>query len=174
MSKKLTVYCGGNVAEPFRPIKAEDNKGMAVWFYASRGNFTFLLQASQDGKWGMPIEFNVSTRMLRKALALVDSARISPPAPKNYEDGLREGEEKGRRVAWEIEGDTGDGPLDTRLVHAIAECMDCGAKFQNYLNAQVLAAKHAKNYGHKVNGEIGLVFSYGGSAVPAAKEGEKT
>jgi hypothetical protein len=38
--------------------------------------------------------------------------------------------------------------------------------FQNYKNAQALAAKHAKSTGHKVTGEVGLAFSYGGKEKP--------
>lgn len=47
------------------------------------------------------------------------------------------------------------------VVHCVAECTTCGALFQNYRNAQALAAKHAKATGHLVTGEIGLAFRYG-------------
>lgn len=57
---------------------------------------------------------------------------------------------------------------DTWKIHAIAECQDCGATFENYKNAQALAAKHAKTYGHKVHGEIGFAFDYDGR--PGAEE----
>jgi len=48
------------------------------------------------------------------------------------------------------------------VVHVVAECEDCGKEFQNHINGQALAAKHAKHYKHKVRGEIGLVFVYDG------------
>lgn len=50
----------------------------------------------------------------------------------------------------------------TWKVHAIAECSECGMTFQDYHNAQALAAKHAKKYGHVVTGEVGLAFEYNG------------
>ena len=50
------------------------------------------------------------------------------------------------------------------VVHAVATCADCGKEFQNFLNAQALAAQHAKKYGHVVNGELGIAFTYDGSA----------
>ena len=48
------------------------------------------------------------------------------------------------------------------VVHAIATCEDCGAEFSFYKNAQALAAKHAKHYKHRVEGEVGLAFTYDG------------
>ena len=42
------------------------------------------------------------------------------------------------------------------------ECEDCGKVFTNYKNAQAVAAKHAKTYGHKVVGEVGLSVEYDG------------
>lgn len=48
------------------------------------------------------------------------------------------------------------------VVHAVATCEDCGKKFTNYKNAQALAAKHAKTYGHLVIGEVGISFKYDG------------
>ena len=50
----------------------------------------------------------------------------------------------------------------TWKVHAVATCEDCGKEFQNYNNAQALSAQHAKKYGHKVTGEVGLAFEYDG------------
>ena len=50
----------------------------------------------------------------------------------------------------------------TWKVHAVARCDDCGKEFQNYKNAQALAAQHAKVYGHVVRGEVGLAFEYDG------------
>jgi len=46
------------------------------------------------------------------------------------------------------------------VVHCIAECLDCGKTFQQYKNAQALAAQHARKYKHVVRGEIGLNFIY--------------
>ena len=70
MSQKRTVY-RGMVCEPYRVVKAEENKGLAVWFYANRGKFEFLIQDSEKGVWRKPIQFQVSTRTLRAALKLV-------------------------------------------------------------------------------------------------------
>jgi len=46
------------------------------------------------------------------------------------------------------------------VVHAIVKCEDCDWGSESYKNAQALAAKHAKKYGHKVRGELGISFSY--------------
>ena len=46
------------------------------------------------------------------------------------------------------------------VVHAIAECEDCGWKATSYKNAQATAKIHAKRYGHKVSGELGIAISY--------------
>lgn len=51
--------------------------------------------------------------------------------------------------------------MTTWKVHAFAECQDCGRIFDNWKNAQALAAKHAKHYGHTVRGDVGLAFEYG-------------
>lgn len=48
------------------------------------------------------------------------------------------------------------------VVHAIAIGKNCGVEFMNYRNAQALAAKHAKKYGHLVIGEVALAFEYDG------------
>lgn len=48
------------------------------------------------------------------------------------------------------------------VVHAIFECQDCGKTFSYYKNAQALAAKHAKKYKHRVQGELGLSVLYDG------------
>ena len=47
------------------------------------------------------------------------------------------------------------------VVHCIAKCDDCGKEWMNYKNAQAVAARHAKAYGHTVRGEVGIVFEYG-------------
>jgi hypothetical protein len=46
------------------------------------------------------------------------------------------------------------------VVHAIVHCEDCGWCSTSYKNAQAIAKIHAKKYGHKVSGELGIVFSY--------------
>lgn len=48
------------------------------------------------------------------------------------------------------------------VVHAIAQCDDCGQEFSHYKNAQALAARHAKTYKHVVKGEVGIAFTYDG------------
>ena len=48
------------------------------------------------------------------------------------------------------------------VVHGMARCLDCGWETESYKNAQAIAAKHAKDYGHKVEGELGIAFSYDG------------
>lgn len=48
------------------------------------------------------------------------------------------------------------------VVHGLAECKDCGWETASYKNAQALAAQHAKKYGHRVVGELGIAFSYTG------------
>jgi len=50
----------------------------------------------------------------------------------------------------------------TWLTSAIFECRDCDKAFDNYKNAQALAAKHAKKYSHFVSGEIVLHSEYDG------------
>ena len=50
----------------------------------------------------------------------------------------------------------------TWKVHAVATCDDCGKEFQNWKNAQALAALHAKRHKHLVMGEVGLAFEYDG------------
>ncbi len=49
------------------------------------------------------------------------------------------------------------------VVSAIFTCRDCGKLFDNYKNAQALAAKHAKHYKHHVSGgvELGIVYDGG-------------
>lgn len=48
------------------------------------------------------------------------------------------------------------------VIHVIAKCGTCGKEFSNYKNAQALAAQHAKKYGHVVDGQVALAFSYDG------------
>ena len=54
------------------------------------------------------------------------------------------------------------------VVHGIATCKDCGKEFQNHKNAQALASKHASDYGHTVNGEVGYAYTYVGFKKPLA------
>jgi len=46
------------------------------------------------------------------------------------------------------------------VVHGVAHCMDCDWFTESYKNAQAIAAKHAKKYGHRVKGELGISFAY--------------
>ena len=39
-------------------------------------------------------------------------------------------------------------------------CDDCEWNSESYKNAQAIAKKHAKKYGHRVNGELEIVFGY--------------
>lgn len=46
------------------------------------------------------------------------------------------------------------------VIHAVVECEDCDWETCSYKNAQAIAKIHAKKYGHKVSGELGISFSY--------------
>jgi len=46
------------------------------------------------------------------------------------------------------------------VTHGIVRCQDCGWENQSYKNAQATAKIHAKKYGHLVEGELGIAFSY--------------
>ena len=46
------------------------------------------------------------------------------------------------------------------VVHGLAECQDCKWHTASYKNAQAIAKLHAKRYGHKVVGELGISFEY--------------
>jgi len=48
------------------------------------------------------------------------------------------------------------------VIHAIVECEDCDWTTNSYKNAQAIAKIHAKRYGHRVLGELGISFSYNG------------
>ena len=48
------------------------------------------------------------------------------------------------------------------MIHCIANCVDCSWTAENYKNAQVIAAKHAKKYGHKVLVEYAISGYYDG------------
>lgn len=45
-------------------------------------------------------------------------------------------------------------------IAAIVWCEDCDWKTESYKNAQAIAAKHAKHYGHKVSGELTISIGY--------------
>jgi hypothetical protein len=46
------------------------------------------------------------------------------------------------------------------VVYGIAECEDCSWGTESHKNCQAIAKIHAKKYGHKVRGELGISFSY--------------
>ena len=49
------------------------------------------------------------------------------------------------------------------VISSIFTCDDCGRVFECYKNAQALAAKHAKHYKHRVDGEVCIGVSYNGN-----------
>ena len=46
------------------------------------------------------------------------------------------------------------------VVHAVVHCLDCDWEAKSYKNAQATAAIHAKKHRHRVEGELGIAFSY--------------
>lgn len=56
------------------------------------------------------------------------------------------------------------------VVHGVAQCLDCDWHTESYKNAQAIAAKHAKKHGHRVEGSLGIAFSYDYRSVQ--KEGD--
>lgn len=48
------------------------------------------------------------------------------------------------------------------VIHAQVRCEDCDWTTESYKNAQAIASIHAKSYGHRVVGELGIGFSYNG------------
>ncbi len=46
------------------------------------------------------------------------------------------------------------------VVHGVARCLDCEWHTESYKNAQAISAKHAKHHGHRVEGNLGIAFSY--------------
>ncbi len=46
------------------------------------------------------------------------------------------------------------------VIAAFVECEDCGWTTESYKNAQAIAKIHAKKYGHKVTGDLNILFSY--------------
>jgi hypothetical protein len=65
-----------------------------------------------------------------------------------------------------------DYTMTIGVVHGIASCKDCDWETHSYKNAQALAAQHARCYGHHVEGELGISFSYTGTE-PAKKTPRK-
>ncbi len=47
------------------------------------------------------------------------------------------------------------------VVHAVFKCDDCPMVYTHYKTAQKNAAKHAKQAGHVVRGEVANYFVYG-------------
>lgn len=56
------------------------------------------------------------------------------------------------------------------VVHGMAACATCGWETQSYKNAQALAAIHARKYGHHVEGELGISFTYTGEAADESRK----
>ena len=52
----------------------------------------------------------------------------------------------------------------SKPIHAFARCETCGKEFDS-LNAQGLAAQHARRYNHSVFGEIAYAYRYDGNEV---------
>ena len=48
------------------------------------------------------------------------------------------------------------------VIHAYVRCLDCGWETESYKNAQAIAKIHAEKHGHRVEGELGIAFSYNG------------
>ncbi len=48
------------------------------------------------------------------------------------------------------------------VVHGIAKCEDCDWETSSYKNCQAISKNHAKKHGHKVRGELGIMFGYDG------------
>jgi len=46
------------------------------------------------------------------------------------------------------------------VIHAFVKCEDCDWETGSYKNAQAIAKIHAKKYGHKVSGELGISIGY--------------
>lgn len=59
------------------------------------------------------------------------------------------------------------------VVHGIATCEDCGWHTESYKNAQAISKIHAKKYGHKVSGELGIAFAYDFTTCPPKPKPEK-
>lgn len=47
------------------------------------------------------------------------------------------------------------------IIGVVATCTNCGKEFENYRTARKQAAKHARETGHKVTGEVTRYFEYG-------------
>ena len=46
------------------------------------------------------------------------------------------------------------------VIHAVIGCEDCDWVAKNYKNAQATAKIHARKYGHRVSGELGIAVGY--------------
>lgn len=46
------------------------------------------------------------------------------------------------------------------VVHGVARCLDCEWETSSYKNAQAISKIHANKHGHRVEGELGVAFSY--------------
>lgn len=47
-------------------------------------------------------------------------------------------------------------------IHAIATCTECGQEWQDYNTALARAARHARETGHRVTGEVAYAMEWGG------------
>ena len=52
------------------------------------------------------------------------------------------------------------GTYSYGVVHGIAQCDDCDWSTSSYKNCQAISAKHAKEFHHRVSGELGIAFGY--------------
>lgn len=48
------------------------------------------------------------------------------------------------------------------VIHALFRCHDCHQEWENFLTAQRLASRHAKEHKHLVAGELGVSVIYDG------------
>jgi len=48
------------------------------------------------------------------------------------------------------------------VIHAYVRCLDCEWETESYKNAQAIAKIHAEKYKHRVEGELGIAFTYNG------------
>lgn len=55
-------------------------------------------------------------------------------------------------------------------VHAVASCTVCGKEWTNYHTATDLAAKHARDTGHYVTGEVAYAMAWGSQRAARAAE----
>jgi hypothetical protein len=48
----------------------------------------------------------------------------------------------------------------SHVIHAIFKCQECDWKYENYIDGDKKAYKHASKTGHFVRGEIGYSVTY--------------